>query len=248
MQGLLVVSMNDPKVQEAKERFERNYRRTLRTPPLSFEEFLELFKADCKTFLGIGRTLGMHHHAILKIYRKYFADLILNRPDGKSRRRMCTLKRYKSAAKELPENRELRKVAKLSTAHGYSFEQVRLRGSGLEFKKRALLINQKPCFIRFVRKATRLNVKSESGPHKYGRVVLKSLNVLSSYDFLIIIRAIPGYPEGIFIIPVSDLIDAYSGLTTYPQLLVPAKIRNRSPRKLPWKQYENAWHLLKSEQ
>lgn len=58
-----------------------------------WDTMLARFSNDCENFLQIGTDIGLSCERIRQIYMKYFSTVIPRRPDGRTRTKVCTIKR-----------------------------------------------------------------------------------------------------------------------------------------------------------
>lgn len=84
--------------ESSKTAYKRNRLHPGPKPRPDFDTLFELFSSDCTTFTEIGEQFGLTCERVRQIYWKYFAKLIPRRPDGHTRRKVCTRKRRVSGA------------------------------------------------------------------------------------------------------------------------------------------------------
>lgn len=208
---------------------------------LSFDELYGLFQNDCNSFTDIGRLSNppVTRERIRQIYREYFADAV-GRPNGQTRIRVCTLKRWNYAASELPSQFPARQIAEKAIEQGFRCVQIAYdspSNSRYNFQSRRLWINGKLVALR--------GTNTVANVSKSVEYVHWSTHPHIECGYHVFVAAIDGYPMRFFVVPTVDLVGKSSGV--YARLDANYRYKKRNGR---WNggwlaQYEDAWHYLK---
>jgi hypothetical protein len=215
----------------------------------SFEQWLEWFRQDCNSFSNIAEITQVSKQRVSQIYMKYFAELIPRRPDGHTRQRMCTTKKWYSRIKESSAeilNDNQKKIIAIVSPYNFEIKTIPIRGRNgylAGFHRRSLRINGKICSIRVINSAYPIRKDYEN---IYGRLITQ-LKTLKEEDFLIISFSSTGFNETTFVVPTLVLLDQFkpgqAERVFYLPIIKRPVYKNHRPLIDYWN-YENAWHLL----
>lgn len=206
---------------------------------LDFDALHAEFSNDCKTFREIAEDQGLTRERIRQLYNKYFSRIIPRRPDGRARRRVCTLKR-----------RALNKTVRLERlfnnpaafALKSAVESFGLGINIIRLNPTSLSIGGKQCAFYFCNKARQNQPRSKK---LYWRFNL-SLQSLKKSEFVVLLL-IESEEFRFFIVPTHKL--PVRNLEVRKNLYVPQggadpKGRGRRNDSFDVLKCENAWHYL----
>ncbi len=207
---------------EARTAFDKaQYRRSHRA---TFDELLNVFREDCTNFTHIGKELGISREMVRRVYQRFFAGYLPRRPNGNTRRVVCTRKRHSQMVRTSLENdARLVHLFQKCLEKGINVDPVRSK-NGLRHNSRLIKLNGHVC---------KLLVGSEFNGYYRFQVTNKK------YDFLIL-QVQNG--EEFLVIPASILNQSRVYI---PTRLGRSSYHKKSAVKVEWLDYLEAWHLLK---
>ncbi|MEK7175938.1 MAG: hypothetical protein AAB695_01010 [Patescibacteria group bacterium] len=228
--------MRPGNIAEIREWYERNrnHGNSKGTLP-DFDTMLAKFSDDCTKFNDIAAELGLTRERIRQIYQKYFSSIIARRPNGRTRQKVCTLKRRTVRVNEFFHS-DSRYAPLLDRAarEGIEAKPVFTHSAVAKHNKRRFLLNGLIC---------KLLVVSAPREHQERLCFKFSLTSLEEIEFLILQAGVP--ESKFFVLPITTV---WPGKSIY----IPAGFRwleykNSGRRvKTDWFQYLEAWHLLKN--
>ncbi len=205
---------------------------------LGFDQLLELFSSDCNSFLAIGAMSNppVTRELIRQLYQKFSAD-IFGKHDGHTRQKLCTVKRWKVAATELPTTFPAREIAEEARRRGLSCELVRHHGKAKVGKFTSARLRINGHLVAALGCHTRFKTK--------GRTEYAHFRSLKETDcsHQIFVTGIEGIPTRFFIVPSTDLAgkeSIYARITD----LCPTRKANPGWTGGGLAPYENAWNSL----
>lgn len=203
---------------------------------LDFDRLYAEFSNDCKTFEDIAKSQGVTRERVRQLYMKYFSQIIPRRPNGRARRKICTLKRRTLNKQERFFNYPAASALKSA---------VELLGLGIRVIKietRIVSIEGKRCYFYVSRKARQVSPVNKK---LYWRFPLNPSTLKRSE--IIILALLENGNFRFFIVPVRQLparfFEALRSLYI-PQGGFNSKGRGRRSDFSDVLKYENAWYYL----
>ena len=201
----------------------------------SLRRLYTLLARDCNTFVEIGRMFGVTNERIRQIYKQRLAPH-LPKKNGRERQRACTLARIHFLRKGESFPKHVLVVWGKAKKLGFPVSHVNHIYCTIS---KELLINGKLC------KIYRTHPSSQSQPNGplYAHTTIAPAG---SYAFLIVVINIKGMRETYFIIPGEqfDNISRFKNKRGYTRRSLNLPIGPKHQADNPWREYENAWHLL----
>lgn len=247
------LTLAHPAVQAAKARWDegKNYRHHAKNN-LSFENWLEYFKADYVRFSEIAEETKLTGERVRQIYNAYFRCLFKGK-SGTERRQFCTLenrlvKLRQSEVELFAHNPTINSVAEKARAAGCTVEVVPQlvdgRPDGTLCSTR-LSINGHVTSLHHLEDAWFAKTTSRT----YARGSVKSSG-LCGVQACIFHTTLPGFPVRDYVFPDQMLEGIRLGRGVinfyFPMENLPV-YRNSRPR-IDYRKYEDAWHLLPPKQ
>jgi len=236
--------IEDP-VERARIRFELLKKHGNSKIALNFDELMKLYANDCNTFIQIAGPGEVSRERIRWLYQTIFADITPGRPDGTTRRKVCTRKRdIKRVDDAFKCHSRFTLIAKKAMKIGYKIKPVFIKEKhGRDrtgFSKIKLSING--CLV----KIARIKRQRRIGKRIYFPLFLHIGSTIKATEFVIGVVGEESRPK-IYIIPIKILLELSRGRSSFHIFIPTEKLppyHNIRPR-VDWWQYLDAWHLLK---
>lgn len=237
--------LDDRKVQKARAYFyrRRRGRRVTTDFDTGFDKYLGLFSQDCNSFADIARLENLTRQRVSQVYGKYYKGLFPGRPNGWARVKICTVKKHKALAGEVPLGGIIHNICLLAKENELDFQLIPMgQSSGPPFNRKNLIVNHKLCHVSVCSQVWR--------PSKNVRFISDFQDSRWQHEqpqFLIAVQNIPHHPKRYFILPFGELLGRYrqgDGAVRFTIPLEKLSVCSKHPRLDFW-QYEDAWHLLK---
>lgn len=235
-----------PTVEEARLMYEAGRKYGQTKTFLSFDNLYEYFANDCLSFTNISAPMGRSKERVRQIYKKYFAGIIPRRPDGRTRRKLCTRKRRITDIR-MRFNRDFGCLIKTAESNGITINPVIKTSSryGPIFRGHDFYLNDRHCcfFSIYPRPVT-----YGEGEYWLGKIY-NFEERLTGVGF-VIFRLNGGRKSGFFIIPISVMLEHRVKGSTY-YIYIPVKGRssykNWDKRAIDYWKYYNSWHILENQ-
>lgn len=203
-------------------------------------QMLQFFSGDL-SFAEIGRRIRRSRERVRQLY-KPVADLFPDRPNGRSRQKICTLRTNLQKAQDFSNAPTvLRKIAEIAQAHGYPVRKIPLSKSGnsvITFYTTSIRINGRVCTIHHLK-----NIGSLIPHCKSTYTCLKLTRTkVEKCDFMIVLRQI-GTTEQVFVVPTKILLGNW-GYGYFHIRVQKISAHPNSHTRIDFWQYLDAWHLL----
>ena len=204
-----------------------------------FDVLLARFGNDCENFTEIGLSLNLSRERVRQIYQKYFSKLIPRRPNGKVRRKVCTIKRThaKVLSGFLAEERYVQLLQRVSEEGISALPAKSIVPGALENSRRfkhsegKFLLNNRSC---------KLLVVFFFPPAKMWAFQVSSLDEI---EFVILQANTEAGPR--FLVVPSEVLEG-KGRVYVPQDFKRSGYHKTAiQKKINWEKYLEAWHLLK---
>ena len=244
------LTLNDPAVRAAKQKWEDPQRMLRRKTNVSFETIFGLFKEYRNSFKSVGKRLGITGERARQIYNEYFCKM-LEGESGYDRLRMSTLEQRaeaatREAARLLARKKWREIIDRAHAAHCEVAEMARFReGALLGIRASKLYINGHPCAIYVVAKTSK---PSGATKRAYYKTSL-ARRTLAGTDAVVFYAAAPGQ-EHVFIVPTAVLLEKLfrsPRQQTLKDIYLPTEklpVYNNVLPRIDFWSYENAWELL----
>lgn len=226
-------------IEAARKAFTRRQRHQKLIVNLDFDALYAEFSNDCKRFTEIAKNQGVTRERVGQLYSEYFSRIIPRRPDGRTRRRACTLKR-----------RVLNKAVRLerffnnpaASALKSAVESLNLGIKIIQLNPPFFSIGGKQCTFHFCNKARQNYPRSKK---LYWRFHLNP-QALKKSEFVILLL-IEDEESRFFIVPADKLPVRFLQVRKslyVPQGGVDPKGRGRRSDFFDVLKCENAWYCL----
>jgi len=210
----------------------------------AYGRWLKRFVRSCNTFTQIGKDEGITHQAVRKTYNKYFAPY-LPKKTGRERQKVCTLHtacvRYERAKHKFP-TPALQEIAWQAKARGHTVSAIPRKDGSTQWnpRKYKLLINDMVCQVYHHR---RKGLQNSVFTGVSGATFLQ-------HSFHIFYLEVEGFDRVVYIIPKEILRDSplcvdQQGRKVFNLRLIDKRDRRGRKPRVDWRQFRNAWHLLK---
>lgn len=222
--------------QQSRAWWERNRKRsTVKGTLPEFEVMLEKFRNDCLDFGGIAEELGVTTERVRQIYMRYFSKIIPRRPNGRVRRRVCTLRKLSKQIREsFKTDPEFATLFARTLSEGIPVEPVRVP-SGRTYSARLIKAGGYICVLY-----------SDEEPDLIVRHEYWKFNVTPCLEAaFFILQAGMGEEAHFLIVPGSCVVSKRRSIYVPAELKYTGRTNSR-PIKHNWLQYLEAWHLLKA--